>query len=65
VIGGVVSLLSSWFTGGVPLHPPRFLNTILWTDQVAGRLGVSLVCVILFFPSGSARLFDLSGENRS
>jgi len=59
VIGAAfVSLLSSWFTGGgAPAINLRFY-TILWTDWWLVLLGVSFVCVTLFFPKGIGGLFD-------
>jgi len=59
VIGAAfVSLLSSWFTGGgVPAINLGFY-TILWTDWWLVLLGVSFVCVTLFFPKGIGGLFD-------
>lgn len=60
VIGAaVVSLMSSWFTGGSA--PPINLGfyTILWTDWWLVLLGFSFVAVTLFFPQGIGGLFDL------
>ncbi len=59
VIGAaVVSLLSSWFTGGSAPSIPLGFNTIHWTDWWLVLLGVSFVCVTLFFPKGIGGLFD-------
>jgi urea transport system permease protein len=60
VIGAaIVSLLSSWFTGGTA--PPINLGfyTIVWTDWWLVLLGLSFVAVTLFFPKGIGGLFDL------
>ena len=59
VIGAaVVSLMSSWFTGGGA--PPINLGfyTVLWTDWWLVLLGFSFVAVTLFFPKGIGGLFD-------
>ena len=59
VIGAaVVSLLSSWFTGGSAPSIPLGFYTIHWTDWWLVLLGVSFVCVTLFFPKGIGGLFD-------
>jgi urea transport system permease protein len=59
VIGAaVVSLLSSWFTGGrVPSIPLGFA-TIDWVDWWQVLLGLAFVCVTLFAPKGIGGLFD-------
>jgi urea transport system permease protein len=65
VIGAaVVSLLSSWFTGGrVPSIPLGFA-TINWVDWWQVLLGASFVCVTLFAPKGIGGLFDrLAGKH--
>ena len=63
VIGAVVvSLLSSWFTGGraPDLSLPGY--TVKWVDWWQVALGVAFVLVTLFAPKGIAGLFDwLSG----
>ena len=53
-----VSLLSSWFTGGGAPAINLGFYTILWTDWWLVLLGVSFVCVTLFFPKGIGGLFD-------
>ena len=59
VIGAAfVSLLSSWFTGGGAPAIDLDFYTILWTDWWLVLLGVSFVCVTLFFPKGIGGLFD-------
>ena len=65
VIGAaVVSLLSSWFTGGrVPSIPLGFA-TINWVDWWQVLLGAGFVCVTLFAPKGIGGLFDrLAGKH--
>ncbi|WP_045392339.1 urea ABC transporter permease subunit UrtC [Falsirhodobacter sp. alg1] len=60
VIGAiVVSLLSSWFTGGraPSLHLPGY--TVNWVDWWQVALGLSFVLVTLFAPKGIAGLVDL------
>lgn len=59
VIGAVlVSLLSSWFTGGQApdLALPGY--TVKWVDWWQVALGLSFVLVTLFAPKGIAGLFD-------
>jgi urea transport system permease protein len=59
VIGAAfVSLLSSWFTGGGAPAIDLGFYTVLWTDWWLVLLGVSFVCVTLFFPKGIGGLFD-------
>ena len=59
VIGAaVVSLLSSWFTGGGAPDVPLGFYTIQWTDWWLVLLGLSFVAVTLFFPKGIGGLFD-------
>ncbi|MDG1408010.1 MAG: urea ABC transporter permease subunit UrtC [Octadecabacter sp.] len=60
VIGAaVVSLMSSWFTGGgAPDINLRFY-VINWTDWWLVLLGLTFVAVTLFFPKGIGGLFDL------
>ena len=60
VIGAaVVSLISTWFTGGQV--PPIRLGfyTINWVDWWLVLLGLSFVLVTLFAPKGIGGLFDL------
>lgn len=66
VIGAAfVSLLSSWFTGGGAPAIDLGFYTILWTDWWLVLLGVSFVCVTLFFPKGIGGLFDYLVRNPS
>tara|TARA_R110002074_G_scaffold235467_2_gene407369 strand:+ start:1504 stop:2124 length:621 start_codon:yes stop_codon:yes gene_type:complete len=59
VIGAaLVSLLSSWFTGGGAPNIPLGPDTILWTNWWLVLLGFSFVAVTLFFPKGIGGLFD-------
>lgn len=59
VIGAaVVSLMSSWFTGGGAPDIPLGFYTIQWTDWWLVLLGFSFVAVTLFFPKGIGGLFD-------
>ncbi len=59
VIGAAfVSLLSSWFTGGGAPNIDLGFFVIQWTDWWLVLLGVSFVCVTLFFPGGIGSLFD-------
>jgi len=60
VIGAaVVSLLSSWFTGGGAPDINLGFYTILWTDWWLVLLGFTFVAVTLFFPKGIGGLFDM------
>lgn len=66
VIGAVlVSLLSSWFTGGraPDLALPGY--TINWVDWWQVVLGISFVLVTLFAPKGIAGMFDRLNKPRS
>ncbi|MGZ3217729.1 urea ABC transporter permease subunit UrtC [Paracoccus sp. T5] len=59
VIGAVVvSLLSSWFTGGraPSIHLPGYV--VNWVDWWQVALGLSFVLVTLFAPKGIAGIFD-------
>lgn len=59
VIGAVVvSLLSSWFTGGRAPDVNLGFYTIKWVDWWQVLLGLSFVLVTLFAPKGIAGLFD-------
>lgn len=59
VIGAaVVSLLSSWFTGGRAPSIPLGFGTIHWVDWWQVLLGLAFVCVTLFAPKGIGGLFD-------
>ncbi|WP_417723773.1 urea ABC transporter permease subunit UrtC [Salipiger sp.] len=55
----VVSLLSSWFTGGGAPNIPLGFYTIEWTDWWLVLLGLSFVAVTLLAPKGIGGLFDL------
>ncbi|MEO9863686.1 MAG: urea ABC transporter permease subunit UrtC [Yoonia sp.] len=60
VIGAaVVSLMSSWFTGGSAPNANLRFYEIKWTDWWLVLLGVTFVAVTLFFPKGIGGLFDL------
>ncbi len=59
VIGAaLVSLMSSWFTGGGA--PPINLGFVVlrWTDWWLVLLGLTFVAVTLFFPKGIGGLFE-------
>jgi len=59
VIGAaLVSLLSSWFTGGGAPNINLGFYTIQWVDWWLVLLGVSFVLVTLFAPQGIGGLFD-------
>ncbi|WP_151719415.1 urea ABC transporter permease subunit UrtC [Gemmobacter serpentinus] len=59
VIGAAfVSLLSSWFTGGMAPSIPLGFYTIHWVDWWTVLLGLSFVAVTLFAPKGIGGLFD-------
>ncbi|MAB08301.1 MAG: urea ABC transporter permease subunit UrtC [Rhodobacteraceae bacterium] len=60
---GVVSLLSSWFTGGGAPDIPLGVYPIQWTDWWLVLLGVSFVAVTLLAPKGIGGLFDLVGRS--
>ncbi|CAM3098956.1 urea ABC transporter permease subunit UrtC [Paracoccus nototheniae] len=60
VIGAfVVSLLSTWFTGGraPSIHLPGYV--VNWVDWWQVALGLSFVLVTLYAPKGIAGIFDL------
>ncbi|MCZ0960104.1 urea ABC transporter permease subunit UrtC [Paracoccus benzoatiresistens] len=62
IIGAVVvSLLSSWFTGGraPSIHLPGYV--VNWVDWWQVALGLSFVLVTLFAPKGIAGIFDRLG----
>ncbi len=60
VIGAVlVSLVSTWFTGGQAPSIPLGFYTIDWVDWWQVLLGLSFVLVTLFAPKGIGGLFDL------
>ncbi|PIB24250.1 urea ABC transporter permease subunit UrtC [Amylibacter kogurei] len=59
VIGAaVVSLLSSWFTGGQAPDISLGFYTIKWVDWWLVLLGISFVIVTLYVPKGIGGLFD-------
>jgi urea transport system permease protein len=55
----LVSLMSSWFTGGGAPDIPLGVYTIRWTDWWTVLLGLTFVAVTLFAPKGLGGLFDL------
>ena len=60
VIGAaVVSMMSSWFTGGRAPDINLGIYVIKWTDWWLVLLGLTFVSVTLFFPKGIGGLFDL------
>jgi len=60
VIGAaIVSLMSSWFTGGKAPDINLGFYVIQWTDWWLVLLGLTFVAVTLFFPKGIGGLFDL------
>ena len=59
VIGAaLVSLLSSWLTGGGAPNIDLGFYRIIWTDWWLVMLGLGFVLVTLFFPKGIGGLFD-------
>ncbi len=63
VIGAaVVSLLSSWFTGGQAPDIPLGFYTVKWVDWWLVLLGLSFVGVTLFAPQGIGGLVDLISD---
>lgn len=54
----IVSLLSSWFTGGQAPSIPLGFYTIDWVDWWQVLLGLGFVLVTLFAPAGIGGLFD-------
>jgi urea transport system permease protein len=59
VIGAfLVSLASSWFTGGGAPDIDLGFYRIMWTDWWLVLLGLGFVAVTLFFPRGIGGLFD-------
>ncbi|MEP5153248.1 urea ABC transporter permease subunit UrtC [Planktotalea sp.] len=66
VIGAaLVSLLSTWFTGGQAPDIPLGFATIKWVDWWLVLLGLSFVCVTLFAPKGMGGLVDLWTQRRT
>jgi len=65
VIGTVVvSLMSSWFTGGSAPDINLGIYIVKWTDWWLVLLGLTFVGVTLFFPKGIGGLFDLVSSRR-
>ena len=65
VIGAVVvSLMSSWFTGGSAPDINLGIYIVKWTDWWLVLLGLTFVGVTLFFPKGIGGLFDLVSSRR-
>ncbi|MCR8827065.1 urea ABC transporter permease subunit UrtC [Pseudosulfitobacter koreensis] len=63
VIGAaVVSLLSTWFTGGQAPDIPLGFYTVKWVDWWLVLLGLSFVGVTLFAPQGIGGLVDLISD---
>ncbi|SEM74952.1 urea ABC transporter permease subunit UrtC [Palleronia pelagia] len=60
----LVSLLSSWFTGGGAPDINLGVYTVQWTDWWLVLLGLSFVCVTLFAPKGIGGLVDLVQARR-
>ena len=66
VIGAaLVSLLSTWFTGGQAPDLNLGFYTIQWVDWWTVLLGVSFVAVTLFAPKGIGGLMDLIANRGS
>lgn len=66
VIGAAfVSLISSWFTGGLAPDIPLGFYTVKWVDWWLIVLGLSFVGVTLFAPKGIGGLVDLISHHRS
>ena len=66
VIGAaLVSLLSTWFTGGRAPDVPLGFYTIKWVDWWSVALGLGFVAVTLFAPKGIGGLFDRLQNLRS
>jgi urea transport system permease protein len=66
VIGAaLVSLLSTWFTGGQAPDIPLGFATLKWVDWWLVLLGLSFVCVTLFAPKGMGGLVDLWTQRRT
>jgi len=66
VIGAaIVSLLSTWFTGGQAPDIPLGFYTIKWVDWWLVLLGLSFVAVTLFTSKGMGGLVDLWTQRRT
>ncbi len=61
----VVSLLSSWFTGGGAPDIDLGFYVVKWTDWWLVLLGTSFVLVTLFAPKGLGGFVDLWTNRRS
>ncbi|MCF2872480.1 urea ABC transporter permease subunit UrtC [Octadecabacter sp. G9-8] len=65
VIGAaVVSLMSSWFTGGAAPDINLGFYVVQWTDWWLVLLGLTFVVVTLFFPKGIGGVFDLIAKRK-
>ncbi|MEO3414873.1 urea ABC transporter permease subunit UrtC [Roseovarius sp. CAU 1744] len=63
IIGAIlVSLVSSWFTGGQAPDLNLGFYTVRWVDWWTILLGLSFVAITLFAPRGIGGLFDLWGN---
>jgi urea transport system permease protein len=58
----LVSLLSSWFTGGQAPDINLGIYTIKWVDWWLVLLGLSFVAITLYAPKGIGGLFDRFGK---
>jgi len=66
VIGAaLVSLLSTWFTGGQAPDLDLGFYRVQWVDWWTVLLGLSFVAVTLFAPKGVGGLVDLVADRRS
>lgn len=66
VIGtALVSLVSSWFTGGQAPDVHLGFYTIKWVDWWLVLLGLSFVLVTLYAPRGIGGLFDLVARKKT
>jgi urea transport system permease protein len=66
VIGtALVSLVSSWFTGGQAPDVNLGFYTIKWVDWWLVLLGLSFVLVTLYAPRGIGGLFDLVSRKKT
>ncbi|SHI33751.1 urea ABC transporter permease subunit UrtC [Wenxinia saemankumensis] len=66
VIGAaLVSLMSSWFTGGLVPDLDLGIYTLVWTDWWLVLLGLSFVAVTLLAPKGIGGLVDLWTDRRA
>ena len=61
----VVSLMSSFFTGGSAPDINLGIYIVKWTDWWLVLLGLTFVAVTLFFPKGIGGLFDLKTRKGS